>query len=130
MTTVRDDDATTGCAVCATSFTKRGRQRFCSDTCRQTAWRRTRAAPITPTVTKTHTVYECDSCGSRLLGEQRCQDCGTFARRIGPGGPCPHCDEPVAINDLFNPDQLAARASTTRRTNPHPPPTEPTTPSA
>ena len=47
-----------------------------------------------------HTVYECPGCGQRLLGEQRCPDCATFARRIGPGGPCPHCDEPVAITDL------------------------------
>ena len=37
---------------------------------------------------------------SACLGEQRCPDCATFARRIGPGGPCPHCDEPVAITDL------------------------------
>ena len=37
---------------------------------------------------------------ARLLGEQRCPDCATFARRVGPGGPCPHCAEPVAIADL------------------------------
>jgi len=35
------------------------------------------------------------------IGEQRCPDCATFARRIGPGGPCPHCAEPVAIADLI-----------------------------
>ena len=34
-------------------------------------------------------------------GEQRCPDCGIFARRTGPGGPCPHCDEPIAIKDLI-----------------------------
>jgi hypothetical protein len=33
-------------------------------------------------------VRECDA---RLLGVQRCEDCNTWARRIGPGGPCPHC---------------------------------------
>src|SRR5437899_787471 len=48
-----------------------------------------------------HTIYECPDCGQRLLGEQRCPDCATFARRIGPGGPCPHCGEPVAIADLL-----------------------------
>jgi DNA-directed RNA polymerase subunit RPC12/RpoP len=47
-----------------------------------------------------HTVYECGDCGQRLLGEQRCGDCATFARRVGPGGPCPHCSEPVAVDDL------------------------------
>ncbi|MGH2364008.1 MAG: hypothetical protein ACRDHX_05070, partial [Chloroflexota bacterium] len=39
--------------------------------------------------------YECSGCGVRLLGEQRCPDCGLFARRLGLGGLCPHCDEPV-----------------------------------
>ena len=46
------------------------------------------------------TIYQCPECGQRYLGQQRCDDCGTFCRRIGPGGPCPHCDEPVAIKDL------------------------------
>jgi hypothetical protein len=45
-------------------------------------------------------VYQCPDCETRYLDEQRCPDCGLFARRIGTGGPCPHCDEPVAINDL------------------------------
>jgi len=34
------------------------------------------------------------------IGQQRSDDCGTFCVRIGPGGTCPHCDEPVAIDDL------------------------------
>ena len=37
------------------------------------------------------TVYECPGCGERQLGEQRCETCRTFTRRIGVGGPCPHC---------------------------------------
>lgn len=36
-----------------------------------------------------------------LLGQQRCDDCGVFSRRVGPGGPCPHCNEPVALVDLL-----------------------------
>jgi hypothetical protein len=48
------------------------------------------------------TVYECPGCGDRLLGEQRCEGCGTFARRVGPGGACPHCDQPVAVADLLD----------------------------
>ena len=35
------------------------------------------------------TVDECDACGTRALGEQRCDDCGTFIRRIGLGGALP-----------------------------------------
>ena len=46
-------------------------------------------------------LYACPACDARFLGEQRCPDCNTFARRLGPGGPCPHCDEPVAVSDLL-----------------------------
>jgi predicted RNA-binding Zn-ribbon protein involved in translation (DUF1610 family) len=48
------------------------------------------------------TVYECPDCGDRYLGEQRCEGCGTFARRVGIGGACPNCDGPVAISDLLD----------------------------
>jgi hypothetical protein len=56
---------------------------------------------------KPTTVYECESCGERGLGEQYCHECRTFMRRIGPGGPCPHCDELVALQDIINDNQLA-----------------------
>lgn len=46
------------------------------------------------------TVYECD-CGARALGDQRCGECGLFMRRIGIGGSCPTCDDPVAIIELL-----------------------------
>jgi hypothetical protein len=46
------------------------------------------------------TVYECDNCGSRALGEQRCEQCGTFMSRVGIGGCCPSCDEPIAVAEL------------------------------
>lgn len=48
-------------------------------------------------------VYECPECEVRYLDEQRCAECNTFCRRIGVGGHCPHCDEPVAIADLLDP---------------------------
>ena len=47
-------------------------------------------------------MYECAACGTRYLGEQRCPECQQFCRRIGPGGACPHCDEPVALADLLD----------------------------
>ena len=108
MTAVRDDAATT-CGVCGTRFVAVGRQRFCSTSCRQTAWRRHRSAPVVPVVAKADVVYECPNCETRYLGEQRCDDCNTWCRRIGPGGCCPSCDEPVAIVDLLNPKQIASR---------------------
>jgi len=39
----------------------------------------------------------------RYLGEQRCPDCGVFCSRIGLGGACPHCGDPVAVADLIDP---------------------------
>jgi hypothetical protein len=51
--------------------------------------------------TKAGTVYECAACGSRLLGEQRCEECATFMHRIGTGGNCPSCHEPVTIDELL-----------------------------
>jgi predicted amidophosphoribosyltransferase len=47
------------------------------------------------------TVYECDSCGGRALGEQRCEECGAFMRRVGIGGCCPECDAPLAVSELL-----------------------------
>lgn len=50
-----------------------------------------------------NTVYECPNCETRLLGVQRREDCGTFTRRLGLGGHCPDCDEPVTIDEVLDP---------------------------
>jgi hypothetical protein len=47
-------------------------------------------------------IYECPDCETRYLDERRCPDCNLFCRRIGTGGTCPHCDEPVAHDELTN----------------------------
>jgi predicted RNA-binding Zn-ribbon protein involved in translation (DUF1610 family) len=52
-------------------------------------------------VMSTPAVYECPDCGERQAGTRRCQDCNLFMRRVGPGGSCPHCDEPVLVSDLL-----------------------------
>ena len=116
----RDDPETTRCPVCRRCFTPIGRQPYCSTACRKTAFRRRHQQPA-PAITvpadrprRQITVYECPDCGERYLGEQRCQACGTFARRVGIGGACPNCDEPVTITDLI--DQ--APTTTTPRRNP------------
>ncbi|MHB8449294.1 MAG: hypothetical protein ACYDAQ_02330 [Mycobacteriales bacterium] len=115
MKPVRDDTATTDCPVCGQGFAVEGRQRFCSTGCRQTAWRRARRAPVEPVVARADTVYTCPDCDARYLGQQRCDDCNIWCRRLGPGGLCPCCDEPIAISDLFDADQLASVPSTTSR---------------
>ena len=100
----RNVGVTIACQVCGLSFTPVGRQRVCSAACRQAAWRRRHGAPlpsIPRRVSRAATIYECPSCDTRYLGEQRCPDCGIFCRRAGPGAPCPHCDEPVLLADLL-----------------------------
>ncbi len=49
-------------------------------------------------------VYECGECGERTQ-QRRCQDCNQFTRKLGPGGPCPGCDEPVLVTELLNQQQ-------------------------
>ena len=111
MNTVRDGYATTSCAYCGGPLTGRSDQQWCSTRCRQAAWRRSGAAPLAPVVVaKSDTVYECPSCEARYL-EQRCPDCNTFCRRLGTGGPCPHCSELVVISDILAAEQLARTPS-------------------
>ena len=105
------------CPVCQAG-TRPPRARYCSDACKQRAYRLRRATsgpteliepPVEPHRRRAlvaHTVYECPACETRLLGEQRCPDCGVFCRRLGLGGPCPHCDEPVLLADILPPEVL------------------------
>jgi len=117
---VRDDTATiatttTTCLRCGVAFDRLGRQRFCSTVCRQSAWRQRRSAPIEPIVAKAETVYECPECDARYIGEQRWDGATGWSRRVGPGGCCPNCLEPVAIADILTPEQLARPTSTTSK---------------
>ena len=97
---------TMACPVCGDPFTPVGRQRSCTDACRAAAYRARRAAArpvvvIPPVVSRVPlTVYECDGCGTRAVGGQRCGDCSSFMRRVGIGGACPHCEEPVTVAEL------------------------------
>ena len=104
MIPVRNVGVTIPCPVCGAPFTPVGRQQVCSAACRQAAWRRRHGAPL-PSMPRhtspTSTIYECPSCEARYLGEQRCPDCRIFCRKVGPGGPCPHCDELIVLADLL-----------------------------
>jgi hypothetical protein len=107
------DAVTMTCPICQHTFTPVGRQKFCSDACRAAAYRRRRDAARPPlTIPKAHprrpiTVYECDSCGNRSVGDQRCPDCATFMRKIGLGGECPSCGEPIAATELLAQEVIA-----------------------
>jgi predicted nucleic acid-binding Zn ribbon protein len=103
-----NDAVTIPCPVCATPFVPTGKRRYCRDACRVAAHRRRqRPDPATATVVPAgrprgkSTLYECDNCATRAVGTQRCEDYGTFMRRVGPGGLCPCCDEPITIDELL-----------------------------
>jgi len=117
-----DDDITTTstgqlrCPVCWTAFIRVRRQRYCSSNCRKTAWARRRAATaITPTPApppgprRDVTVYSCPSCDTRYYAQQWCHDCNQPCTRVGLGGSCPHCDEPVALADLLDTKEATNR---------------------
>ena len=105
------------CPTCQTA-TVQARARYCSDACKQRAYRLRRTTVGPPDLTDlatdprrrqalvAHTVYECPTCETRLLGERRCPDCHVFCRRLGLGGPCPHCDEPVLLDEILTPEVL------------------------
>jgi hypothetical protein len=117
MTTVptppwRDDNETTtagrerACPVCARGFRPVRRQTYCTPACRKAAWRRRHQPALTPAAIpatrprRPVTVYACPDCQTRYVGEQRCLECNTWCARVGLGGLCPHCDEPVAVEEL------------------------------
>jgi hypothetical protein len=100
------------CSVCQVVQVS-ARARYCSDACKQHAYRLRQpslAPPALDAVTadlrqrKTlvaHTIYECPSCETRYLAERRCPDCHLFCRRLGLGGPCPHCDDLVLVAEIL-----------------------------
>jgi len=104
----RNDGVTIRCPICRGRFIPVGRQRVCSAACRQAAYRRRHAAAdTTPGVPpsrsrREQTIYECPACETRYLGNQCCSECRVFCRRVGAGGLCPECGEPVAVADLLN----------------------------
>ena len=89
------------------------RARYCSSACKQRAYRLRqvddRSGDVAHLATElkrrgarvAHTIYECPSCDTRFVGEQRCAECNRFCRALGPGGACPECDAPVLIADLL-----------------------------
>ena len=108
------DAVTMRCPVCQAPFVPVGRQTYCGDACRAAAYRRRRDAhnnaPVVVPKGKPRrpiTVYECDDCGERALGDQYCQACSNFMRRVGVGGCCPTCDAPVAIAELQDLEVIA-----------------------
>ncbi len=101
------------CPVCAGPLPS-PRARYCSEACKQRAYRLRQADRTNPNPTaltrelqhlrtlRAHTLYECPTCGERFLGVQRCPDCQRFCRSLGLGGACPHCDELLLLTDVLD----------------------------
>jgi hypothetical protein len=105
--------ATQRCVLCPNPR-RSGRGRFCSDACKQRAFRlRHTALPnLEEGLLRTalrrratliaHTVYECTACDVRYLGERRCSECNHFCRALGLGGACQDCEQPILLSDLLD----------------------------
>ena len=94
------------CPICGRQYSSR-RARYCSGVCRMKALRRRRynAASAPSTLAPAgqpewRPVYGCPQCRRRMFGDHRCPDCNRFGQRLGLGGLCPHCDQPVLLTDL------------------------------
>lgn len=99
------------CLIC--EGTAQGRSAYCSDAHWVAAFRLRRRQELAQRADDlrselrrrgqlaANTVYECEDCGERFLGQQRCDGCNRFCRAIGLGGHCPGCDEPVLITELL-----------------------------
>jgi hypothetical protein len=106
-----------GCLVCGGSVSS-SRARYCSRAHQQRAFRlrhqtslpdlqRLRQDLQRRRAVVAQTVYECQSCGERLVGERRCPACNLFSRAIGLGGHCPECDTPLLLVDLLGEEVVA-----------------------
>ncbi len=94
------------------------RAHYCSGRCRMRVLRQRRLLASlsdvvedgTPRVRRPvdHHVYECNRCDERYVGERRCPECRLFTRNLGLGAPCPDCDHPIVLAELF-PDLVADR---------------------
>jgi hypothetical protein len=62
------------CPACGQAFTRAGRRIWCSDACKQAAWRRRNPPPAAPQLPparhrRDHTVYECCDASSHAVSE-------------------------------------------------------------
>jgi hypothetical protein len=108
-----------GCLVCGAALPS-SRARYCSRAHQQRAFRlrhqtslpdlqRLRQELHRRRAVAARTIYECQSCGERLVDERRCPDCQLFTRAVGLGGHCPECDTPLLLVDLLGEEVVGTR---------------------
>jgi hypothetical protein len=95
------------CPGCQHYFTAPGGRTHCTPACKTADWRRQntdRPAPHQDDDPPTD-VYECVRCERRYQLHQRTAPycaCGSELRRLGIGGHCPCCNQPVAAIELLD----------------------------
>ena len=67
----------------------------------------TQVPDVAPRSRQPIAVYACDRCGARAIGGRRCEECRSVMRRVGLGGHCPRCDEPIAVDELLGQEVIA-----------------------
>lgn len=105
------------CPVCGEWYQPVGRARYCSQACRQHAYRlrhaqvQTREAKLETwmrglerrSAVLQQTAYECPSCEQRYLLIRCCPDCNLICRKLGLGGTA-RCDELILVSELIGTD--------------------------
>jgi hypothetical protein len=100
------------CPSCQQYFAAPAGRAHCSGACRMADWRRRHPdhQPPNPTPTPPPDVYICTRCQRRYQFHQpalatpapNCPHCAIPTRRLGVGGHCPCCDQPVAAIELLD----------------------------
>ncbi len=114
--------AAAACPVCNTAFTRVRRQRYCTPACRQAAWRARGTAseleasrPAEPRRGPWQVgVYACPECEAHYLAQQWCEDCNRPCLRVGYGGSCPSCNEPLPLTNCSPPTTMTSPAPAER----------------
>ncbi len=106
------------CPGCQQYFTAPGGRTHCSAACKTADWRRQHPnrKPPGQTTAPPPDVYICAGCYRRYQLHQptlaapapTCPDCAIPTRRLGIGGHCPCCDQPVAAIELLDNQEVTA----------------------
>ena len=103
-----NDSVTITCPVCQRPFTPQGKRRWCSEGCRVAAWRR-RRQQAGPAITlpparprRPITVTSATAAPPAPWDSNAATNAAPSCAKLQLGGPCPHCDEPVAVTELLD----------------------------
>lgn len=111
------------CPGCQQYFVDPGQRAHCSAACRIADWRRNHPDRRTqPPLPLPADVYECPDCNRRYLWHSptlpaaapNCPHCAVTCHRVGVGGRCPSCNQPVAANELLDNQEVTATTKQTR----------------